>query len=296
MFTFNKNLMLIKVCTDVINTHKLLSIKALQNTSIITLLAFIVSPKTQADHDVLRETEVRLKALRISDAITYKFVISNQLYEVGFKAISNDEIIGTLKLLESPHILSNTNKKRGGLLTPYKQSEAPAIACAINRNKSPNFNLSTITYPSIPPIKTNNGSLPRILVVDDSEVNKDVVDIFLTPDFPVPIHAKNGLEALDILQHEQLDMILMDIHMPEMNGIEAALAIRKMNKPWSNIIIIALTADTVYQHSHVYKSIGMDDAISKPLRQEVLIKTVLRNWNAFQLRKEAQSAKLDYAS
>ena len=296
MFTFNKNLMLIKVCANFINTHKLQSIKALQNTSIITLLAFIVSPETQADHDVLRETEVRLKALRISDAITYKFLIANQLYEVAFKAISNDEIIGTLKRLESPQILSNTNKKLGGLLTPYKQSGAPAIAGSINKDMSPKFNSSIITNPSVSPIKTNNGSLPRIIVVDDSEVNKDVVDIFLTPDFPMPIHAKNGLEALDILQHKQVDVILMDIHMPEMNGIEAALAIRKMNKPWSNIIIIALTADTVYHHSHVYKNIGMDDAISKPLRQEVLIKTVLRNWNAFQLRKEAQTAKLDYAS
>lgn len=296
MFTFNKELKLTFVTRGFIKTHSLPSMRILQNTPVITVLAFIVSPETESDHNVLWETEAKLRALRPLEEITYNLPIADQLYQVVFRAVSDDERIGRLTRLEPSQSVSKENEKVGGLLTSLILAGGPSMKnCDMTTKPSGLVPIPIKKKPSIIP-KTHSEALPRILVVDDSDVNREVVDIFLAPDFPTPIHAKNGHEALDIINREQLDLVLMDIHMPGMNGIEATLAIREANAPWSNIIIIALTADTAYQHSRVYKNIGMNDAICKPIRHDVLIKTILRNWNAIKLRKEAQSARLDYAS
>jgi CheY-like chemotaxis protein len=84
--------------------------------------------------------------------------------------------------------------------------------------------------------------------------------------------ANNGREALDILGLMHVDVVLMDIHMPIMDGIEATLEIRGSNQPWANVIIIALTADPDYQQKRICKNIGMDDTIAKPVKREDILK------------------------
>ena len=289
MFVFKNNLKLTFVSKDFINTHSLPSMNALQDTSIITMLAFIVSPVSESDHNVIWATQTKLQALRPSEELTYIMQIANQRYEVSFRAVSNYECIGGLKRLEKLQPPSKENKNAGGLLRP-------SIAKNKNTAMPPKPNSLQMNKPQFILTETSHETLPRILVVDDSEVNREVAGIFLTPDFPLPLYAKNGFEALEILRCEQVDLILMDIHMPDMNGVEATIAIREADTPWSNVIIIALTADTAYQSSRVYKNIGMDDAISKPIRQDVLIKTIFKNWNTARLGKEAQSKRLKYAS
>jgi CheY-like chemotaxis protein len=83
--------------------------------------------------------------------------------------------------------------------------------------------------------------------------------------------AENGIEAIEALENaeengDQFDVILMDIHMPIMDGIEATLAIRGSQEPYTDIPIIALTADPQYQQKRLCKNIGMDDALAKPVK------------------------------
>jgi len=63
----------------------------------------------------------------------------------------------------------------------------------------------------------------------------------------------------------------MDIHMPIMDGIETTLEIRKSDKAYANVVIIALTADPDYQQRRICRNIGMDDTIAKPVKREDIL-------------------------
>lgn len=115
------------------------------------------------------------------------------------------------------------------------------------------------------PEATNYSAL-RVLVVDDNSTNHMVVTSLLES-LVGEIHiANNGQHAIDILKTTPIDIVLMDIHMPVMDGIEATLAIRASSEPWADVLIIALTADPQYQQIRLCKNIGMDDALPKPVK------------------------------
>jgi len=181
MFVFKNNLKLTFVSKDFINTHSLPSMNALQGTSIITMLAFIVSPVSESDHNVIWATQTKLQALRPSEELTYTLQIANQRYEVSFRAVSNDECIGGLKRLEKLQPPSKENKNADGLLRPTTLADRPSIAKNINTAMPSKPNTFQMKKPQFIPTETSQETLPRILVVDDSEVNREVAGIFLTP-------------------------------------------------------------------------------------------------------------------
>ena len=111
----------------------------------------------------------------------------------------------------------------------------------------------------------------KVLVVDDNATNHLVVTSLLGSMVKEIEVAENGVEAIQALDNAdqikaQFDVIFMDIHMPIMDGIEATLAIRGSQKDYTDIPIIALTADPQYQQRRLCKNIGMDDALAKPIK------------------------------
>jgi signal transduction histidine kinase/CheY-like chemotaxis protein len=119
----------------------------------------------------------------------------------------------------------------------------------------------------------NAGELEKlnILVVDDNETNHIVMSSLLENVVGGIYSAYNGQEALNVLAVEHIDVVLMDIHMPVMDGIEATIAIRQSPEAFSNVRIIALTADPQYQQQRLCVNIGMDEAIAKPVKLVDLI-------------------------
>ena len=110
----------------------------------------------------------------------------------------------------------------------------------------------------------------RVLIVEDHEINKLVLSEFLKIlDVPFEL-ATDGVECLERLEASRFDVILMDKNMPRMNGIAKADAIRKSDKPYKNIWIIALTADAMVGERERLLAGGMDGYLSKPLRIEEL--------------------------
>jgi PAS domain S-box-containing protein len=110
----------------------------------------------------------------------------------------------------------------------------------------------------------------KILLVDDNSVNRQVVKLFtakLTPQF---VEAANGQEALDRLHDERFDIVLLDVHMPVMDGKEAIRRIRASSEAWREIPVIALTADAMSGDRERYLALGMSDYVSKPLDQHEL--------------------------
>jgi len=121
----------------------------------------------------------------------------------------------------------------------------------------------------------NNSEKPfaglSVLCVEDNPINQKVVNRLIGKRVSNLTFANNGREALDVLGTMHVDVVLMDIHMPVMDGIEATLEIRGSNEPWANVVIIALTADPDYQQKRICKNIGMDDTIAKPVRREDIL-------------------------
>ena len=113
----------------------------------------------------------------------------------------------------------------------------------------------------------------RVLLVDDNRTNHTVVCSLLGSLVGSIQTAMNGEEAIECLESEVYDVVLMDIHMPVMDGIEATLAIRSSHTDYSDVPIVALTADPQYQQARLCKNIGMDDALAKPIRLTNLLQS-----------------------
>jgi signal transduction histidine kinase/ActR/RegA family two-component response regulator len=114
----------------------------------------------------------------------------------------------------------------------------------------------------------------RILAVDDNPGNRAVVEALLHAlDLPVTL-ACDGAEALNILRVSPMDLVLMDINMPGMNGVEALAAIRagKAGAPW--VRVVALTADAMHGDRERYLAEGYDGHLSKPLQPAALVEVL----------------------
>lgn len=112
----------------------------------------------------------------------------------------------------------------------------------------------------------------RVLVVDDNATNHMVVASLLDSLVGEIVTANDGKEAIECLETQVFDVVLMDIHMPVMDGIEATLSIRSSEKAYANIPIIALTADPQYQQKRLCMNIGMDEALAKPVKLSEILK------------------------
>jgi signal transduction histidine kinase/ActR/RegA family two-component response regulator len=110
----------------------------------------------------------------------------------------------------------------------------------------------------------------RILVAEDNPFNKMYLDkLFEKYGYTNSLHAENGIEVLKIMEEEQVDLILMDIQMPDMDGLEATRNIIEKygdKRP----VIIALTADANEGSQQQYLDAGMDGFLSKPFKAESL--------------------------
>ena len=105
----------------------------------------------------------------------------------------------------------------------------------------------------------------RLLLVDDHPLNRRVGRLFLEPEGFHITEAVNGLEALEKLAAEHFDLVLLDIHMPILDGIETLRRLRKSPEPWHDVPVIALTADAMSGDRERYLAQGMDGYISKPI-------------------------------
>jgi signal transduction histidine kinase/ActR/RegA family two-component response regulator len=114
----------------------------------------------------------------------------------------------------------------------------------------------------------------RILLTDDHAVNRKVVQMFLKPFGIEIVEARDGSEALDRLSAEAFDLVLMDIHMPNMDGREAVKLIRSSNQPWADIPVVALTADAMPGDHERYMAMGMNAYVAKPIDQRELFTAI----------------------
>jgi signal transduction histidine kinase/ActR/RegA family two-component response regulator len=193
-----------------------------------------------------------------SDALENLFQRFNQVHN----GISNDyggtglglEISQSLAQLMGGQIEVTSAKGVGSCFTLRLRAQLAQAPLPTSQRKV--FQLDAPTKPE---------RLYRILVVEDNEVNRKFVDILLKRMGYLTYFAENGRVAINRIQKQSFDLVLMDLHMPVMNGIEATRAIRALAHPAAKIPIIALTADVMNDAHEEALAAGVNDFVTKPV-------------------------------
>jgi PAS domain S-box-containing protein len=129
----------------------------------------------------------------------------------------------------------------------------------------------------------------RVLLAEDNIVNRKLAVKLLEKAGLKPVTVENGLEVLKALEKEKFDMILMDVQMPEMDGIDATKKIREIEKEkGGHITIIALTAHAMKGDRERFLEAGMDDYLPKPLNPDEMLRTMEKH-----VKNESKAKVLD---
>lgn len=124
----------------------------------------------------------------------------------------------------------------------------------------------------------------RVLIVDDSKANRNIARVLLENGGHFAVEAEGGLEAVQMASKERFDVILMDIAMPEMDGLAATRAIRALEGAASRVPIIAWTAHDVPGMRGQTRSAGMNAYLTKPIVRATLLSAI----NAFDMNAGLQ--------
>ncbi len=158
----------------------------------------------------------------------------------------------------------------------------------LEEKKSPQYATSDVTKTA----EDKKGKSFDILLAEDNPVNQILAVKMLEKKGHRITIANNGKEAVTILEKKGFDLILMDCHMPEMDGFEATGVIRKMEKTTgAHIPIIAMTALAIQGDKERCLDAGMDGFISKPVRSDLLFNTIEEVINKFTEGQKAKGAE-----
>lgn len=110
----------------------------------------------------------------------------------------------------------------------------------------------------------------KILVADDDMLNRRMMQLLLVHEGHQVDVVSNGLEAFDAVKFQKFDMVLMDLYMPVMDGIEASNRIREWEKDGQRTFIVALTGSYLAEEGQKLFEAGIDNYIPKPFEMKYL--------------------------
>ena len=170
-----------------------------------------------------------------------------------------------LSLLLNADLSVESTINEGSIFT-LKLLEAEIEKRSLNRDNNTNKDL-----PLLQPAK--------ILIADDMEANRNLIKTCLRGQPIEFLEAENGQEAIDLAREHTPDLILMDIKMPEVDGMEATRTI-KDDKKLKNIPVIAISASSIHEDNSELKQALFDDYITKPIRLKILVGTISQYLNS----------------
>ncbi|WOF74436.1 response regulator [Parvibaculaceae bacterium PLY_AMNH_Bact1] len=111
-------------------------------------------------------------------------------------------------------------------------------------------------------------------MAEDSHVNQQVIRACFLPFEVDLICVENGEQAVEMLSEERCDIVLMDIQMPVLDGVQATRKIRTSAESWADVPVIALTANAMEGDRETYIEAGMNGYVSKPVDLKLLLEDV----------------------
>ena len=177
-------------------------------------------------------------------------------------------------IVSSTNVFSNLkkhinipNESLHHLIKPYSFNNLKSLLMEISFNKVMLSETQKTNQPSSKPFSNST-----ILVAEDNRINMMIIREMLIKLGINVISATNGIESVEKLTQNKVDLIFMDIHMPEMDGIQATINIRALEDVAKrNIPIVALTADAMPGDKEKCLKIGMTDYITKPYTLNTII-------------------------
>ena len=121
----------------------------------------------------------------------------------------------------------------------------------------------------------------KVLIADDNPINQKLTERIFTKMGYAPVIVSNGVEVLQALEQSPFDLIMMDVQMPEMDGLEATRLVRLRQQ--SQPIIVAMTANAMQSDREQCLAAGMDDYLSKPIQLDQLV-NVVESWGTVRSR------------
>ncbi|MBW6460728.1 MAG: response regulator [Bacteroidales bacterium] len=247
--------------------------------------------------------EVALKASplkTINDRVWIAFEVSDT--GVGIRA---DELKQIFEAFEQGSGITGANKEGAGLGLSITSKLVERLGGTIRVESQPGKGSRFIA--EVPfrqteraPVKAT-GLLPDdwsalkgavILAVDDEEYNRQLLKIILEKHGCTVMESESAEKAIALVETRNIDLVLMDIRMPGMDGPEAASAIKKFSShAGKNIPVIAVSAAIAKDDLDTYRRKGMDDFIHKPLDEQTLLKMIIRYLNRQPARVDLEPLK-----
>ena len=173
-------------------------------------------------------------------------------------------------------VKSLTEKMGGGIKVKSKIGQGSAFMLALKADRS---EVVQIRKPAEKQRSENPLLGLNILYAEDNDINAYVLNALLGPTGVNLTRAENGVEAVEMAGLKHYDLILMDIQMPIMTGVEACAEIKASNSPNKTTPIIALTANVMPHHQKEYIKVGMIDVCAKPYNLEQIQNCILKALN-----------------
>ncbi|WP_458526346.1 ATP-binding protein [Onishia taeanensis] len=189
----------------------------------------------------------------------------------GWQACLNDSHCPTILMVNaSPYDTPELRLPAGGE-TLTKPISRRVLADTIKRQVGPttpsNLPIPQASLPKLP-----STTVPRVMVVDDVASNRMLLQELLREAGVMSLKASSGEEALALAQSERIDLVLMDIRMPGMDGEATLNALRQLGGNWKTCPVIAVTAHAQEQERQRLLAGGMHDVLIKPVDAKVLVK------------------------
>jgi PAS domain S-box-containing protein len=239
-------------------------------------------------NDISKAIETLQKAVDEGDPFSIAILDATSPQEESFSVAK--QIVETNGLNSTQLIMLNSSEVtasavnattqsgiRAFINKPVKQAELlQSLMIALQPTNTKTTKKKSVTTPKAEAKKPQRSE--RILVAEDNALNQRVMSIYLEElglDCQIVI---NGKEAIEAIEKQHFDLILMDCQMPEMDGFEASRAIRqKEGTRGKRVPIIATTASAMKGDREDCLSAGMDDYICKPIEQNELVR-ILQKW------------------
>lgn len=230
------------------------------------------------------EIWVTIKKVNLDkENVSIKFMVSDT--GIGINAENVDKLFESFTQLDS-----SFTRKRGGtglglaICKKLVEMMEGELEVTSKKGKGSSFYF-TLKFPLATklcetkdeiPQRINHTNALNILIAEDDKINQLVISKMLKEKTHKVDIVNNGLEVLKAYEQKAYDVILMDINMPEMNGIDATKKIREKEGDGNHIPIIALTAYALKGDKEKFLSNGMDEYVSKPVIMEELLKVIHR--------------------